>query len=45
MNKVRVDGLDDRPEEPIESDMPRYVQYATYADGTSYYRYLSLIHI
>lgn len=39
MNKVIVDGLDNRPDEPIESDMPRYVQYATYADGTSYYRY------
>lgn len=25
--------------DPTESDMPRYVQYASYADGSSYYRY------
>lgn len=29
----------DEESPPQESDMPRYVQFSTYADGTEYYRY------
>ncbi len=28
-----------RKQDVLESDMPRYVQYSTYADGSHYYRY------
>lgn len=32
-------NFEEPPPDEHQSDMPRYVQYASYADGTDYYRY------
>lgn len=38
--RVKVSGLDTPASDTsVQSDMPRYVQFSTYADGTEYYRY------
>ena len=38
--RIRVSGLDTPASDtPVQSDMPRYVQFSTYADGSEYYRY------
>ena len=37
VNEPWLKGQEEGDEPP--SDMPRYVQFATYADGSHYYRY------
>ena len=37
--RIRISGLQDPDAKPVQGDMPRYVQFSTYADGTEYFRY------